>query len=493
MIRIYDTFLGKKRTLKRSGNKPLRFFVCGPTVYDYSHIGHARTYIAFDTIVRYVRWRGEKIVYLQNITDVDDKIINRARERRKNPLLLAHVFEKAHYEDMKILGIESVDYYARATDHLPEILKQIKTLFKKGFAYETNNGVYFEVRKFKPYGKLSRQDIEKVRHGWRIEPDPQKKDPLDFALWKKITAFGFDAKSQKLNKGKGPVIFGGEPAWWSPWSWGRPGWHIEDTAISERYFGAQYDLHGGAGDLKFPHHESEIAQQEAASGKKPFVKIWMHTGFLLIRGEKMSKSLGNFITIRDFLNGSAKKDTRGAQTRVNTLRFLVMSHHYRSPVDYNDELVEQSRQSVIAISEFLEKLRLVQREEKGRIRRIPNSQLRVGGYKREFKNAMDDDFNTPVALAAIFNLIHSLQDDVWYLRARQAREVEHFIREAVEIFGLMLESLVWPRSVKGLLDEREGLRANKQFIQADALRKKVESLGYKVEDTPIGPLLLPGQ
>ncbi|MEK7146691.1 MAG: cysteine--tRNA ligase, partial [Patescibacteria group bacterium] len=279
-LKIYNTLSGKKESLKKPANRALKLFVCGPTVYDYSHIGHARTYLFFDIFARYLKSLGFKTFYLQNITDIDDKIINRANREKKNISAVARFFEKEYYRDMKTLAVESVDCYGKAGDFIKEIQRQIQTLVKKGFAYKTKNGVYFEVKKFKNFGKLSRQNLNALRPGWRIEPDPGKKDPLDFALWK--------FSEQK-------------PYWPSLWGKGRPGWHIEDTAITGKIFGSQYDLHGGGNDLKFPHHEAEIAQAESASGKKPFVKIWLHTGFLLVNGEKMSKSLGNFITIKDFL------------------------------------------------------------------------------------------------------------------------------------------------------------------------------------------------
>ena len=323
-MKIYNTLSGKKEVV-RASKRPLKFFVCGPTVYDYSHIGHARTYVAFDIAVRWLEFSGFKVFYLQNITDVDDKIINRAKSENKNPLALARFFEKEYLKDMKSLGVVSVDKYARAAGHLKEIKRQIAALLKKGFAYRTKSGVYFEVKKFGGYGKLSRQNLEETRRGWRIEPDPEKKDRLDFALWKNRQA--------------------GELAWPSPWGAGRPGWHIEDTAIAEKFFGPQYDIHGGAVDLKFPHHESEIAQAEAASGKKPFVKIWMHTGFLLAGGEKMSKSSGNFITIRDFLKN------RDAAA----LRLLIASRHYRSPLDYEESLAENAENSLRTIGSFWKK------------------------------------------------------------------------------------------------------------------------------------------
>ncbi|HMB17653.1 MAG TPA: cysteine--tRNA ligase, partial [Candidatus Paceibacterota bacterium] len=312
-MKIQDTLRDKKIEIKK--DKENHMFVCGPTVYDYSHIGHARTYLVFDLFVRYLKSQDFKIKYVQNITNIDDKIIERGKKQNKNPLKIADKFEKKYYQDMENLGIDTVDHYVKATDVIPEIISQVKKLIEKDFAYQTKTGIYFKVRKFKDYGKLSNQDIDALKSGSRVKTAEDKEDPLDFALWKLN-----QPKSKIKPDKKQPIFINNEPAWKSPWGWGRPGWHIEDTAISEKFFGPQYEIHGGAEDLKFPHHESEIAQQEAASGKKPFVKIWMHTGFLTVESKKMGKSLHNFITIRDFLKNHAPE----------TLRFMVMSHHYRS-------------------------------------------------------------------------------------------------------------------------------------------------------------------
>lgn len=279
MMKLYNTLTREKEIFKPIKENRVKMFVCGPTVYDHSHIGHARTYISFDMIARYLKYKGFSVFYLQNVTDIDDKILKRAQESSSDPQELARKFEEKYTEDMKVLGVENVNLYARATDHIPEIIQQIETLLSKGFAYETENGVYFDESKFSEFGKLSNRRIEDL-NVHRISPDSNKRNPGDFVLWKKKDD---------------------EPFWDSPWGSGRPGWHIEDTAISEEYFGPQYDIHGGGLDLIFPHHEAEIAQMESASGKKPMVRYWMHTGFLNVMGEKMSKSLGNFITIKDLL------------------------------------------------------------------------------------------------------------------------------------------------------------------------------------------------
>ncbi|HEY4499890.1 MAG TPA: cysteine--tRNA ligase [Candidatus Paceibacterota bacterium] len=455
-IKLLNTLSEKKEILPIRRGKPLRFFVCGPTVYDFSHIGHARTYLTFDIFVRYLRAQGISVFYLQNITDIDDKIIERARTTNKTAKEVAQHFFESYREDMKSLGITSVTKYAPASQFIKEIQKQITVMIKKGIAYQTSSGVYFEVKKFPPYGKLSKQNLSALRPGYRIEPDAEKKDPLDFALW-------------KLKKSDD------EPSWPSPWGEGRPGWHIEDTAISERFFGPQYEIHGGGMDLKFPHHESEIAQQESVSGKKPFVKIWLHTGFLLINGEKMSKSLGNFITIRDFLKNHSS----------DVLRFITLSHHYRSPIDLKDTLATQTQHSLVRIKNILGRLNLLKKT--GTIN--PRLAQSLASTQKHFQQALGDDFNTPSAIATLFHLINETEPQIWKLNKAEAKAVQKFLITSFALFGLKIKTPVSPANVKNLLKKRELYRANKQFTHADDLRKEIEALGYLVEDTPLGPYL----
>ena len=293
-IKLHDTLSRKDKRLNPRSGKKIEIFVCGPTVYDYSHIGHARTYIAFDAFVKYLKSQSYEVRYVQNITDLDDKIIARAGELGQSAETLAQNFEKEYYHDMETLGVDSVDKYARATGYIPQIISQIQRLIEKEYAYEIEkDGIYFDISKFKNYGKLSGRTSEQAEDAVsRIDESIKKRNRGDFALWKLAPAPALRQKS-------------GEPKWPSPWGDGRPGWHIEDTAITETEFGAQYDIHGGARDLLFPHHESEIAQMESISGKKPLANCWMHTGFLTVNGEKMSKSLGNFITIHKFLKKPA--------------------------------------------------------------------------------------------------------------------------------------------------------------------------------------------
>jgi cysteinyl-tRNA synthetase len=305
-VSIFNTLTGKKDLIKPINGKKINLFVCGPTVYDYSHIGHARNYLVFDSFVKYLKYSGFSVFYLQNITDIDDKIIARARERGVSVKDLAVAFEKEYLKDMKALGINSVSKYARATSHIKEIISQIKRLNEKGFAYKIEgDGIYFDISKFKRYGKLSgRTALGAEDAVSRIDYSSKKKNRGDFCLWK--------LKQE-----------GAEPSWPSPFGDGRPGWHIEDTAITEKFFGAQYDIHGGARDLIFPHHEAEVTQMESISGKSPMVKYWMHVGFLTVNGQKMSKSVGNFITISDFLK----------RCPPNYFKFFVAKNLWSPPID----------------------------------------------------------------------------------------------------------------------------------------------------------------
>lgn len=462
-MRIYNTLSGKKEKLAKPKNRPLKLFVCGPTVYDYSHIGHARTYLAFDIIVRYLRASGFKIFYLQNITNVDDKIIERARQRNKKPLALANFFEKEHYRSMKELGIISINRYARATDFISQIVKQVKTLIAKGYAYKIEgDGYYFDIAKFKNYGRLSKRTVQQAEDATsRIDESVKKRNRGDFCLW-------------KFSKP-------GEPVWRTPLGPGRPGWHIEDTAISEYYFGPQYDLHGGAIDLKFPHHEAEIAQQEAASGKRPFVKIWMHAGFLLVDGKKMSKSLGNFITIKGFLE----------KQPAEILRLIILLHHYRSPVNYTEELLGQAEKSLQTLREFIGKLEfMINKANKSNRTNKTNRTYRTN-WTNKIDKAMADDFNTPAAVAAIFELINELNPKIWSLSKKEAGAIRQFLSQTLEMFGLKIKTPKIPQKIKKLAAERELFRTNKQFIRADALRNRIKRLGYEVEDTSLGPWLKP--
>ena len=356
-MEIYSTLTRSKETFETMNDNRINLFVCGPTVYDDAHIGHGRTYISFDTIKRYWEYKGYTVFYIQNITDVDDKIIKRSKETGIPAGDIARKFEKRYIEDMNKLNVTGVNLFARATDHMGEIIDQIQRLIDKGFAYETEDGVYFGIDNFEEFGKLSNRNIEELESHREIAKTT-KKNPIDFALWK---------KRENVD----------EPVWNSPWGEGRPGWHIEDTAITEYYFGPQYDVHGGGLDLIFPHHEAEITQMEAVSGKSPMVRYWLHTGFLNVSGEKMSKSLNNFITIRELLK----------EYDADVFRFFVLSTHYRSPIDFSKESLHQSEKSLDKIKKYYESL------ECEIIENVTSDYAPLKIAKEEFFKSMDDDFN----------------------------------------------------------------------------------------------------
>jgi len=462
MIKIFNTLSGKKEKLVKPKGRALRLFVCGPTVYDEPHIGNARTFMAFDIIVRYLRSENYKIFYLQNITDIDDKILARAKEEKTSWQAVAKKYEKIFYKNLKDLSISSVDKFVRATDYIPEIIKQVKALIKKGNAYKIpGDGWYFDLKTFPDYGKLAHRTVGQAEDGIsRIDASVQKRNAGDFSLW----------KFSKEN----------EPMWKSDLGNGRPGWHIEDTAISESFFGPQYDLHGGALDLKFPHHEAEIAQQESASGKKPFVKIWLHAGFLDVNGQKMSKSLGNFITIQQFLE----------KYPAEIFRMMVLAHYYRSPMNYTETLAKQTKNSLQNLNNFLNRLNLINKS--GAVSK--ETKILIKKSEANFQLAVEDDFNTPEALAAIFNLINNLEPTVWSLTKNEAGEISDSIVKKMAIFGINLKKTGQiPAKIKQMAKKRELFRTHKQFAQSDVLRKEIEGLGFTIEDTPAGPLVLSNQ
>jgi cysteinyl-tRNA synthetase len=456
MIKVYNTLSQKKEILKPIKNKEIKMFVCGPTVYDFSHIGHARTYIIFDVICKYLRSRGYKVFYLQNITDIDDKIINRAKEEKTSWKAISERFEKEYFKDMKALKIDSVTKYARATEHIKEIISQVKRLREKGFGYETRDGIYYDISKFKDYGKLSKRTVLQAEDSVsRIDESVEKRNKGDFCLW-------------KFSKPD-------EPKWKSPWGEGRPGWHIEDTAITEKYFGSQYDLHGGAMDLIFPHHEAEIAQMEAISGKVPMVKYWLHTGLLTIKRKKMSKSLKNFITIREFLE----------KYNFRLLRFFVIKHHYRSQIDFNDKKIFQAQKELEKLDEFIEKISNL------RIKKL-SPRLETKKYEKKFILAMDDDFNTPKAIGIIFELIRKANQQILKgnLSQQEAKKIFNFLKKVDKVFGFIFferPKKEIPQDVIKLVKEREKYRKEGNFERADKIRETIKRMGYWIEDTKEGP------
>jgi cysteinyl-tRNA synthetase len=457
MLKIYNTLSRKKEDFRPRDDKKVNLFVCGPTVYDYSHIGHARTYVAFDVVAKYLKYNGFKVTYLQNITDIDDKIIQRAGERGVKPAELAKKFEEAYLKDMKALQVDSVSRYARATEHIKEIISQVERLMDQGYAYQLDDGIYYDISKFKNYGKLSRRTISQGEDAVsRIDESKEKRNRGDFCLWKFSKADG--------------------PSWPSPWGQGRPGWHIEDTAITEKFFGPQYDIHGGARDLIFPHHEAEISQMEAISGKSPLVKYWIHSGFLTVEGQKMSKSLGNFVTIGDFL----KKNS------ARLLRLLVVKTHYRSPIDYSEKMVLQTKKELARIDEFTDKIKDLKNKDKGSISAL------IKQTATDFENAVDDDFNTPKAVASVFNLINKSNALISKnkLSEKDAKSILDFLQKIDTIFDFIFAKETKekvPEEVAKLAKEREKSRQAGKWQDSDRLRDEIKKLGYTVEDTKDGP------
>lgn len=479
---VYDTLSGTKKNLRRPrAPQPLRLFVCGPTVYDSPHLGHARTYIAFDAIVRFLRARGALVFFLENVTNVDDKIIARARERGEDPFALAERYEREFRAAMQAFGVSSVDLYARASEFIPAIVEQITVLVHRGYAYRIpGNGYYFDIARFKDYGKLSRRTALMAEDSVsRIDEGLGKRNKGDFCLWK------FVPVPVGAKKRKGRTLVDGEPAWETELGWGRPGWHIEDTAITESFFGPQYDIHGGGIDIKFPHHEAEIAQQEAASGRKPLVKFWMHAGHLLIDGKKMSKSLKNFVTTDEYLSSYGMPADRAAAV----FRLLVLQHHYRSPLNFTEELVEQTHAAYGTLASFVARLAFVERWGPARGTRKVTAKERKA-VEKEFVREMEDDFNTPKALAVLFTAAGGFQKELWKLGKKDAAALHRTVTELASMVGLGFSEVPVPPAVRTLAKQRELYRKNAQFVQADTLRDKLDALGYEVEDTPLGPFLV---
>ena len=491
MLKLYNTLSRKKevfkpRTLRQAqGKGKVNLFVCGPTTYDFSHIGHARTYIVFDMITKYLRQKGHDVFYLQNITDIDDKIIKRAKEKGISPQRLARDFEKEYLKDTKSLKIDSVTKYARATEHIKEIISQVKRLLKKGFAYQIKDGIYYDISKFKDYGKLSRRTVLQAEDAVsRIDEAKEKRNKGDFCLW----------KISKPNEPswEWPALSGrGSPCYMA----GRPGWHIEDTAITEKYFGFQYDIHGGARDLIFPHHEAEIAQMEAISRKKPMVKYWLHSGFLTVRGVKMAKSLGNFITIRDFLKEHSARP-EGARlaspeaTRI--LRFFVLKAHYRSPIDYSEKEIEQVKNQLERIDEFVDKCKMQNTKCKIEIQNAKLVKNLLLETKNKFESAMEDDFNTPKAIATLFDLVNRGNSLIAQNKLDKiaTKEILEFLKKIDKTFNFIF----WekpkgkiPEGILKLVKEREECRKEGLWQKADEIRKKIKQMGYWIEDTKTGP------
>ncbi|NLM19137.1 MAG: cysteine--tRNA ligase [Clostridiaceae bacterium] len=464
-MHIYNDLTRRKEELIPQQKNHITIYVCGPTVYDLFHLGNARPFVVYDTLRRYLLYKNVKVTYVQNFTDIDDKMINRAQSRNLTVKQLADEMIKEYYHDADNLNIMRADYHPRATETIPEIIEMISTLEEKGYTYVLNDGVYFDTSKFADYGKLSRRDLNDQEAGAseRVELLNDKRNLSDFVLW-------------KLKKA-------GEPAWESPWGEGRPGWHIECSAMSKKYLGDTIDIHAGGMDLMFPHHENEIAQSEAANGK-PFVNYWMHNGFINVDNVKMAKSGGNFFLVRE-LSGEYGYDV---------LRFFILQAHYRMPLNFEEESLMAATHGWRRILRSVENIEFLIANADSEFDQIKSTELLdyIAGTVEEFKRAMDDDLNTPDAFAAIFNLVRhvNIVSTDYELSADSLQKARDCIVELCAVLGLDAEKKAEEEIPAEILEQvklRDQAKAKRDFVTADKIRDELNYLGYKIEDTPQGP------
>lgn len=457
-LRVYNTLTRQKEDFIPVQPGEVRMYVCGPNLYGPAHVGHAMSYIVFDTIKRYLQYRGYRVRHVQNFTDIEDRIIETAHSHGISVRELADQYIARFYAEMDALNIERADHSPRATEVIPKMIEIIQTLIEKGYAYEVDGDVYFRVTRFPNYGKLSNRSLDQMEAGARVEVDPRKEHPMDFALWK--------ASKE------------GEPAWDSPWGKGRPGWHIECSAMSMQFLGEQLDIHGGGQDVIFPHHENEIAQSEAYTGKAPFAKYWIHNALLRLREgeEKMTRHLGNFISVEEALQKHS----------ADAIRLFILSAHYRSPLTWKEE-------SVRAAERGAEKLRVALRDYSGSPQTSPGDALceEAEAARREFIAAMDDDFNTPRAVAQVFDLarmINQARDSG--APADSIAYAQGILHELTGVLGLTMKGLAGPTEAEPfialLAEVRNELRQAKQWALADRIRDGLAELGVILEDGPEG-------
>jgi cysteinyl-tRNA synthetase len=457
-IKIYNTLTRKKEEFVPLEEGKVKMYVCGPTVYNYIHIGNARPAIVFDTVRRYFEFRGYDIKFISNFTDVDDKLIRAANELGSDVPTIAERFINAYHEDVSALGCKKADAHPRVMESIDIIIEFISKLIEKDFAYESEGDVYFRTRKFEGYGKLSHQSVDDLRLGARIEVGEKKQDALDFALWKA-------AKE-------------GEISWESPWGQGRPGWHIECSAMAKKYLGDTIDIHAGGQDLTFPHHENEIAQSEAFSGKQ-FARYWMHNGYINIDNEKMSKSLGNFVLVHDIIKIH----------NPQVLRFFMLSVHYRNPINYSEELLENTAAAFDRIKTSYENLKH-RREMSVNLNEQKQEWLeKISALRNEFIDAMDDDFNTANAVSVLFEL--SKQANYYLLEKNTSIEViDAFLKEMdelVTVLGLTLkDEELLDEEIEELIQKRIEARKNRDFQLSDQIRDQLKEMNIILEDTPQG-------
>ncbi|AEH06635.1 cysteine--tRNA ligase [Methanothermococcus okinawensis] len=472
-MKIYNTLTKKKEEFNSIDEHEVKMYVCGPTVYDYAHLGHGRTYVVFDTIRRYLEHKNYIVKLVINFTDIDDKIIKRANEENIPPTELADKFIKSFLEDMEKLNIKPAYVYPRVSEHIKDIIRFIEVLIKKGYAYVADDGIYFDVRKFKDYGKLSNINLDEIRTGYRIETNLTKRNPEDFALW----------KFAKPN----------EPKWDSPWGEGRPAWHIECSAMGIKYLGEQFDIHGGGNDLIFPHHENEIAQSEVYTDKKPWVKYWIHTGFVMMDKEKMSKSLGNFVELKDLLD---KYD-------FEVIRLFLLQRHYRSPLDYSEEGLLDAKISLEKLYNTLKNIDAICRNShvKHKLNEIDiKTYETIKNAWINFYNAMDDDFNTPEALKYVFevsSVINKYMNESNNPNKSLLIMTNEFFKMIGEIFGIFHNIINnknnEDKNMEGhlidiLINIRAKLKEEKNYKLADEIRSELKNIGIQLEDSPKGTI-----
>ncbi len=461
-MKIYNTLTRKKEEFIPINENEVRMYSCGPTVYNYFHIGNARPFIIFDTVRRYLEYRGYKVNFVQNFTDIDDKMIKRANEEGITVKELAERFINEYFIDAKGLGIDKATVHPKATENIDAIIDLIKKLEDNGFAYNVKGDVYFSTKKFMEYGKLSHQSLDDLDLGSRIDVDDRKQEPMDFAVW----------KAQKP----------GEPAWDSPWGKGRPGWHIECSAMANKYLGETIDIHSGGQDLVFPHHENEIAQSEAANGK-PFARYWMHNGFINVNNEKMSKSAGNFFTVRDI---AEKFD-------YEIIRFFMLSAHYRSPINFSADLLEQAQNALGRIYNCLDNLLYL--GEHAQLKVITDEekvlQSRLLDIKGKFIEGMDDDLNTADAIAAIFDMVKEVNSNIT-ASSNSSKEIIEFSHSLIKELGGVLgigqkqKENNLDSEIEELINQRQQARKDKNWKLSDEIRDKLKEMGIVLEDTPQG-------
>ncbi len=485
MLSIYNTLTGKKETFHSLQLKTVRMYVCGVTVYDYCHIGHARSALVFDVIRRYLEFSGYQVEFVKNFTDVDDKIIKRANEQGVSCETITTTFIDAYYADMGKLGIKRATKEPKATEHMAEIVAMTETLIKKGLAYHVDGDVYFQVEKYPAYGRLSKRKLEDLQAGARVDVDERKRSPMDFALW----------KSSKP----------GEPSWESPWGAGRPGWHIECSAMSIKHLGETFDIHGGGMDLIFPHHENEIAQSCGATGKE-FARYWIHNGFVQINQEKMSKSLGNFFTIREIF----EKSVWSEEVTGEVLRYFLLATQYRGPLDFSDYAMKEAKQALDGFYDLFQRLR----ETGDRVTSETELAPAIDRAQEDFRQAMDDDFNTPVAIAELQKLRSDVNKILGQgLSTEERRRAGEAFRSLGGVLGLFqldtwrfnpvsiqvfdvipvqdearagVKVSLSDTNIDTKLEERNEARKQKDFKKADEIRQSLASHGITIEDKPDG-------